>query len=162
MYEGITEIEWAQLAAFVDGEGHLAITCSRVNLRQTRTSPWYHPRLLVYNSDVRLMHWLQETFGGAWRPYRKKPLKAYYKPSLVWELSGTKLLPILRRFRPYLLLKPEQADLVLSFYDHAVWHKGGNYSDPAKRRVSEGELARRHALYEESLRLNHRGPPCEP
>jgi len=154
----ISEIEWAQLAAFVDGEGHVAITCSRVNPRQTRTSLWYHPRMLVYNSDRRLMDWLQEKFGGSWRNYRKKPAKAHYKPSLVWELSGTKLLPALRRLRPYFILKAEQADLVLSFYDDAVWHKGGNYGDPAKRRISAAELARRHGLYADSLRLNHRGP----
>ena len=155
MYEGITEIEWAQLAAWIDGEGNIGIR-RNTHRRGLHRSFQYFPRVTVYNSNRRLMDWLTPRFGGCVSISLQETSR--HKKGYVWELGAAGLVPVLRRILPYLLLKNEQAALVIDFYEKAVWHKGGNYKDSRKRCVSPEELARRHALYEESLRLNHRGP----
>lgn len=110
------------LAGIVDGEGHITIARHKtdkywkadgtVALRKTPNT-MYQNVLGVRNTDLRLMDWLKEHFGGNY--YGGKSSKDNWKPSWCWHsTSNEKTKLILLGILPYLILKGEQAKIVLS------------------------------------------------
>ena len=53
----------AYLAGIIDGEGTIVIAKGKI--RKGRINHPYSLRLVVMNTDIRLIEWLKENFGGS-------------------------------------------------------------------------------------------------
>jgi len=101
---------WSYLAGIVDGEGNISIT------QNTRKNGWNQFQFLfsIKNTDLRLMQWLVENFGGVY--YNQPSSNLTWKLSYSWRPKGRKNKEeILLGILPYLLLKKEQALLALEY-----------------------------------------------
>jgi hypothetical protein len=139
------EVTLAYLAGIVDGEGHISIDRSKPNI-QRRVSPRYQPEFVVVNTDRKLIDWLVLNFGGS--VYTRKILKTNWKQSWTWKLGNQQAAEMCRQLIPYLMLKKEQAILLVDFMDNIsprVFGKGSKLSDE--------ELNRRDSIYEQMRKL---------
>jgi hypothetical protein len=132
----------AYIAGVIDGEGTIGI----YRQRSTR----YQMKVCISNSSWDLLEWIRERVGG--------PLvliaKATPKHREGWQLvvSQYQATPLLLGCREYLQVKGAQADLALGYMDEYR---------PARGRVppTEEQLTRRRWYWDETRRLNRRGPP---
>ena len=104
----VSDIDWARLAAFIDGEGSIMISVLKANRR-----PHHRLQVVVSNTNINLMTWLKRTFGGSvyssnWDDGRKKRI-------FRWQLNERQAEIILKGVERYLLIKQEQALLALAF-----------------------------------------------
>jgi len=142
-----------QLAAFVDGEGSIRVqrfTVRREVNRRLKAYLGYAQQLDIANTDFRLIEWLLENFGG--KIPNPKKTKDNQKGVYHWSLSGSNSYALLKKIRPYLLLKQEQADCAIELWEKvSKWNYGGNKPMPKHKR----ELA--ETLYQRCKKLNIRG-----
>ena len=139
---------YAYTAAAIDGEG--TITIGRSEYEQTDRNGQKYPSvgfravISVKNTDVRLMKWLQSRFGGQY--YREDNSEKKWKDSYQWCHCAENKEQFLLAILPYLVLKREQAKVLLEFLRIEKWAKA-----PTKRQE----------LYEKIVALNRRGRPVE-
>jgi len=125
----VSAIDWARLAAFIDGEG-----CVRIHRRTRKNSKAlrYHEYVQIHisNTDPRLMMWLQSTFGGHVVRVTSAAHRAHpeWKSSFQWHVASARASQILAFCRPYFVLKGEQADVCLAF--QTTMKKSGFYGTP--------------------------------
>jgi hypothetical protein len=142
------------LAGIVDGEGHITIARHKtdkywksdgtIGLRK-KTNVMYQNVLGVRNTDLRLMDWLKETFGGNYYKDNRKTRPEKWKISYCWHsTSNEKTELILLGILPYLILKREQAKIVLENIRLGI-------PNPEKR----------EQLFVKVKALNKRGKPVE-
>ncbi len=118
-YYTIEEIEdLVYAAATMDCEGTITLK-SQVSKSSGRRS--FNSYIYVTNTDVRLMDWFRTKYGGS--VYTLPSQGANYKPVLRWALWGSRAASFIEYIRPYLKLKQEQADIVISFQNlRSVFH----------------------------------------
>ena len=102
------ELDWAQMASFIDGEGSVCI-----NTAHSKAGPTFYLLITVANTDVRLMEWISFRFGGS---YVRANTGKYYegrnvKDSWHWTTSGNRAAWILFNCMPYFVIKKEQAEI---------------------------------------------------
>lgn len=99
------------LAGIIDGEGTIGI-----RRQDSYTGRYiYSHHIAIKNSDVRLIHWLVDNFGGTFpKPHTEKD---NYKDTYNWQLSSSSSYKLLKKVGCYLLLKREQADLAIELYE---------------------------------------------
>ena len=99
-----TEVDWARLAAYIDGEGSIFIA--------KRTPRCLVLGVVVYNTDARLASWLKQTFGGSVTQslYGKRE-----KFMFRWDARSRDAVSILEKALPYFIIKREQAEKALEF-----------------------------------------------
>src|SRR3990167_11382254 len=102
----LSEPERGYLAGILDGEGY-------VTLAGRDGGKYFTPFVEVCNTRAELIQWLGIKFGGHVN-LKVQPKKPQYKPCFYWSIAGQKALHVLRMARPYLMLKQEQADILLS------------------------------------------------
>lgn len=105
-------IIWPYLAGLVDGEGTLCINYRTPDPKHGGAV--FFSQIVIYNTSVPLMKWLIKNAGG--RYYLRSKTNYSRKPQYAWFPSGKKnkenfLLGIM----PYLVIKREQAELLLEF-----------------------------------------------
>jgi hypothetical protein len=114
VFKGIcpSTVDWARMAAYIDGEGSILINTRKSTAHATDASGFYL-RVTVTNTDVRLMAWLMETFGGSF--HDNNPEKYYegknWKKAYWWGASSQKGAWILFNCLPYFIIKRDQAEL---------------------------------------------------
>jgi len=116
IFDGLcpTAIDWAMMAAYVDGEGSVLINPRRGRLAEYKDiACTFYLKLTVANTDVRLLVWCKEKFGGT---FKDANTKKYYegrnvKTSWHWSASSTRAAWILHNCLPYFIIKREQAEL---------------------------------------------------
>lgn len=104
------------LAGIIDGEG--CLTIGKTMRKSDRSvSPTYASNLNVTNNNLELMNFLKENFVG--RVYRKGNTKSY-----VWFARNNDTTWILENVLPFLIVKKEQAKILLEFRKTFVqgWH----------------------------------------
>jgi|SRR5580692_2853114 hypothetical protein len=114
-----TQIDWARLAAFIDGEGTIVIKPYLVKYTQLFVR--------IANTDPRLPLWCRKCFDHG-KVYasdsqsRKFPgrMRVY-----TWIVQSKKAELILRGCLPYFILKKEQAEIALA-YRETFNHIKGN------------------------------------
>ena len=112
----VEEIDYARLAAFIDGEGNISI--GRVK-KKDRTHASYYLYICVSNTSGKLMDWLLKNFRGKKRGTILKSNNVYFK----WNINGEKAVKILRKITPYLIIKQAQAILGIEFYEKCHLYK---------------------------------------
>lgn len=106
--QAIPEMEFARLAAFIDGEGCFMITPSGSGHRKYR---YCFLRLVIGQADVRLMEWLFDTFGGRY----EKGSGGTNRPMYYWMMEAAYMIEVLKRCMPYFILKGAQAEIFLQY-----------------------------------------------
>lgn len=144
-----SQVDWARLAAFIDGEGHIRI--HEHYTKHARKHGW-GPTLYVYltidNTDIRLVNWLRETFGGCVNLNREfKPSKAW-KTCFKWTVSSRFAAMLLESCLPYFVMKREQAEIALQF-QATIGRQG--------KRVSPETKLHRYALKAQLKSMTARG-----
>jgi hypothetical protein len=149
--------DWAQMAAYLDGEGSILINTQKRGNGEVRG--WYL-RIMVANSDVRLMAWLKERFGGV---YRDANTEKYYagknwKISYHWTIGAFPAAWILHNSLPYFVIKREQAEIGITLQESMRLFVNGSGDKKLPKELYE----QRKELKRRLLVLKARGKVMEP
>ena len=109
-----TIAEIAYLAGLIDGEGCIYIG----HTKQGKYGNGYqwHSVLKITSCDEAIIIWLENTFGGSKDSrYRWTSKQKFTRPVYNWQASGPMLDYILPKVRPYLIIKPKQCDVMISY-----------------------------------------------
>jgi hypothetical protein len=109
------EIDFARLAAFIDGEGCILIHRQKQYSRKSKPHwrPHYIVQVVVTNISVKLVRWCKDNFGGFITPYvgglnRKRQC-------FKWTAHSGECCEILMRCLPYFVIKRDQAEIAIEF-----------------------------------------------
>jgi hypothetical protein len=112
--EGIiepTETDWAQLAAYLDGEGCISTSTAYSAARKWRSESVY-VNVSLHNTDPRLIEWAVDRWGGrCWQTIQtnKKWTTAYG-----WRVTCQQARRVLENCLPHFHIKKEQAELAIA------------------------------------------------
>lgn len=97
----------AYVAGIIDGEGSIGFA------RQAYGNRPIFPRILIVNSNIEILKFVQGIFGGDIQSmYRAKE---HWKPTWMWRLSGKKTVEFLSLIQPWVLAKQDQIVLVFAW-----------------------------------------------
>ncbi len=102
----------AYLAGIIDGEGTIAITKQKP--RTGRRNHLYSLRMIVGNTDKKLVDWLVENFGGSCHILREP--EGNWRRAYQWVLGSRETYRLLKEMKEYLVIKREQAEIGMEFY----------------------------------------------
>jgi len=148
---GVSQVDWARFAAFLDGEGSISIAHAvhkDPKFPGARTH-YEYVRLTIANTDPRLINWLVETFGGKVRS-RIYVRNAKWKPAFWWTSSCKRATELLTHALPYFLLKRERAELAIALQATMV-HSG-------RRGTPQAVIEQRQVIKTKLHLLNAKGP----
>lgn len=128
------------LAGIIDGEGSIAIEIQSQSIRHNRKCDYYSLRLVVINTNIQLLNWIQSNFGGTIK--QRKPV-ANRRQCYTWNLCSHNAAHVLQNCYPYMIVKKAHVDVFLEF---AKTMSHGNM------RLSDKLLEHRRNLY---LKLKH-------
>ena len=97
--------ELAYFAGIFDGEGHLEYT-------KNISGPSFYTRLNVTNTDLRLMQWISQHFGG--RVSIRSRVNLKWKPTYNWRVGGEKVFKLLLSIHSYSLIKQDRIKAILA------------------------------------------------
>lgn len=126
------QIDYARLAAFIDGEGWFSILRRSPHTeRRTGNKNFTYSLVIgVANTSIDLHAWLEETFGGKTYPHKNREgivIKGketkQNKKAYDWHITSRNAIKLLRKIRPYLIIKCEQGDLAFVFYEKYMRHQ---------------------------------------
>jgi len=123
-----TQIEWAMMAAFIDGEGSVLIqsrgSCAEKDKLRNPEAALYLV-ITVANTDARLILWLLERFGGSFSDSTgKKNFDCGRKTCYHWTASSNRAAWILYNCLPYFVIKKEQADIGIQLQETMLRVRG--------------------------------------
>lgn len=131
------ETELAYLAGIIDGEGSFYIGCTRSK---------FNSRLYVVNTDIKVIQWLKNTFGGL--TYKRNSLKnPQWKTRYEWIIEKAKIDSFCKKIIPYLIIKKEHANIMIKFR---------STFQEIRRPVPIETMSLRFELMNELKKLNHR------
>lgn len=121
-----SEIDYARLAAYIDGEGCISMSVARKR-------EWKHDSvsvfLSVHNTDPRLIQWCLERWGG--RVYKTehnggKGKSRGWSDSYGWRVTCQQAREILEVCLPFFIIKREQAEIAIALQKTCkYWGKAG-------------------------------------
>lgn len=145
--EALSPVELSYIAGLIDGEGCLLI------YRKKDRRGTYHFRsiLRISNTSLRVISWLQDRLGG--KPAKSKKDGSHELAVYHWPMEGPRLAQLLIAVRPYLVIKPELADLLVEM------QRSMSYSSTGRRlplEVREQRLAIFHRYRNERNEMRGR------
>lgn len=100
---------YAYIAGIIDGEGCISI----IKAKNNRACGYeWQLRIAVTNNSIRIIKKLIGVFGGRFQTRIRDVAK---HKQFVWYLYGKKACEMLKKVKPYLQEKKEQADLAIKF-----------------------------------------------
>ena len=108
----ITELDWAWLAGFIDGEGTIGLNKRGRDLREFR------PTIKIFNTNKEVLDYIQSLLStGSVCPMDKKSVESKTcKTVYMWTANiKESIIPILEHILPYLKVKNKQAELLLIY-----------------------------------------------
>lgn len=129
------------LAGIIDGEGCIALNYKSATIPGASCVR----QLVVGNTDKRLVDWLHQNLGGY---VRLRVYELPHKNSYIWQASASDMVEILEKVLPHLLLKREQANIVIQ-YSKTIRPSGCSISSRISRL--------RHKLVKRMSILNRKG-----
>lgn len=116
------EHNWSYLAGLIDGEGCFSAWRYWNIWKSEHKTPFHNPywqyscRVTITNTNLQFMKWLVQHFGGQYRIAREATEK--HKARLEWRPKGkANLKKLILATLPYLVIKREQARLLLEWVD---------------------------------------------
>ena len=110
-------LDLAYAAGIIDGEGWVGMNylpAEHASLKGKRRSPMFRCCVEVIMVDPRIPMWLCERFGGSVRSYASR--KPGHRGTHKWTLQHRQAEAFCRLIAPYLMLKREQAEIIVSYY----------------------------------------------
>lgn len=145
--ENIKDIDLAYTAGLLDGEGHIGIHKSKNGFRKgVPRELKYSARLMIANTNIDIMHWLQLNFGGS---IAKDVRDGNRKDCYRWQIYGNKMLEFLKLVAPYLKIKSSQAKIVIDWQSKIIYG--------AQPKMTDKQKQKRESAYLQILELNRRG-----
>lgn len=136
-----TEKQFIYLAGIIDGEGTFYIS----------PAPHFRHRILVVNTDERIIRWLVNNFGGL--VYKRSSKKhPEWKLKYEWIVVKADIIPICKGLLPFLTSKKEQAELMIKLRESFANIHGRN------KQVPEDIYKFRCECKDKITQLNHRIP----
>jgi hypothetical protein len=137
----LTAPQAAYIAGILDGEG-----CIMISRKNDTTGVVggisYRPFVSVSNTDFVLLEWLKVTTGlGSVTSMRSK--RPRERPSWRWDLWSQQAAQVIRAVCPYLVIKADQAALLLEFVDEFT-----RRNEVGRRGLSTDERAGQVRIYE--------------
>lgn len=114
----VAQVNWARLAAYIDGEGCIRIAGVKGATPYSRRV--LYVEVTITNTDVRLGAWLQATFGGSVYVSKANAKNPKWSPAVAWVVGSRHAATLLEYCLPYFLIKREQANVALSFQSTIV------------------------------------------
>jgi hypothetical protein len=154
-YKLIPDVDWARLAAFVDGEGCISVDFRRVNKTpRTRSEKQVqsHCALYICNNDFRLPMWCESVFGGVVHERKPRIIQGQPRVHYTWSPGRKAVLAILTGILPWLIIKREQAEVAIAFVNTIARHGGSGrgHKTPANvLDIREALFKRAHELKKE-------------
>ena len=140
-----TDVQAAWLAAIVDGEGTIGVWRER---RPGNTSGFrYRAVIQVFNTHLALVETVSSLVAGWHCVKRKEPPQSHHKTCYRVEVNRRAVRAVLERIAPFLIVKKNQADLVIRFCQTVE-------AAPVRAAIVHDVLA---SLYMEAKQLNKRG-----
>jgi len=99
--------KYAYLAGIIDGEGHI----HKPLIRNGRGEGHYYARIIVVNTDLNLIKWLKQNFGGSTTSV--KPRNIYCSVSYRWIIQGKAAEKLAKIIKPCLICKKEQISRII-------------------------------------------------
>lgn len=154
--KNISQIDWARLAAYIDGEGCIGIT--KECKRKGAASHWnnhYALRITVTNTDPRLPLWCKNIFGGFIAEMSQQPgHKQNWKSRFNWIVSNDRAAWVLRSCLSHFVIKREQAEIGLAFRE--------TFSDrPKKLGVPVEVMGKRESMFLRMKEIRHELPSMD-
>ena len=134
------------LAGIIDGEGSFYIGQDAKRERN------FNSRIVIVNTDIKLIDWLHKTFGGL--VYSRKSIKhPTWKRKYEWIINKSEILNISKAMLPYLIIKKEHAIVMIKF--RKTFNKKRGRGIP----VDDKTHQLRCTLMKELSKLNHNNIP---
>lgn len=129
------------LAGIIDGEGSISIEIQSQSIRHNRKCDYYSLRLLIINTNIPMLEWVQKNFGGSISLHSKprENRRDCYRLSLF----SHKAAQLLEACKTYMIIKRKHVDVFVEFAS-TMTH--------ANVRLSDELLSHRRDLY---LQLKH-------
>ena len=145
----------AYLAGLLDGEGSVSIR--RVYNRAKSPSGdkiYYVAEMRIYNTDKRMIDWIQANFGGA--VYQQKAQSLTRRTLYRWDCpTVTENLSIMKQLRPYTITKSALIDCAIPILELQS-HGMGIRRTLSEKIAGAGEAAMQK-INEIKLSVSHRG-----
>jgi len=145
MFESRKEL-MAYLAGFLDGEGSFIIIfdCNGV----------FSGRINAGQVDRRPLELLVATFGGRIRKITKSYVSKFGNQMVTqWDITGPSMYKMLLEIQPYLLVKAEQADCLISLQESINMYKGRIGKNREFPLLPDEVISYRRELYEKCKAL---------
>lgn len=134
------------LAGLIDGEGTIRIGYSSPPKKYPNHNPKYYAGISIGMTNKKAIEIVVKKFGSKLREECVPNRKIVYR----WGTSGNKVVPtILKQLLPYLVVKKEQAKLVIEFCEQQK-HTGFRRN----KYLPKEELLRREEFYQKVKKLN--------
>lgn len=111
----VSDTTKAYLAGLIDGEGYIGILKTKKGNKKVWKSNFeftFTPVIKVAMIEKDLITWLYKTFGGT---FETRKARKGARESYCWMARKAKVGEFLRMIYPYLMVKKDQADIILSF-----------------------------------------------
>lgn len=99
--------KYAYLAGIIDGEGHIHKPLVKNGRGESRP----YARIIVVNTDIKLIEWLKKNFGGSVATV--KPKNPKHKVNYRWILQGKAAETVAKIIKPYLICKRDQITRII-------------------------------------------------
>ena len=143
----LTDVELGYLAGMIDGEG--CINYYKSKSKSSKIGYTFVARLFITNTNLECLLYLQRLFGfGA---LRERTKQARRKKSWNLDFAPRETRVILEAVQPYLIIKKQQAQLMIEFLKSCVWGRKRGFV------LSQSVIDCRHKLFNTMKDLNHRG-----
>lgn len=143
----MNELDLSYAAGLFDGEGCIMISRSRA---RGNDSTKYMLYVTVANTDVEIMSWMFQMFGGALKAARIVDGQRFgRKPCYHWRLASSKAERFLLTLTPFLRIKRKQAELALEFRRSLCVRKNGPHGQ-----MVDDEIYRRRGFWARMKALN--------
>ncbi len=125
-----SQIDWARMAAFIDGEGCIVMP-PRTYHGKTGITKTISLMIHVANTDIRLVQWIKSVFGGSFviankgEVYKGRNVKDCWH----WSTVANRAAWILHNCLPFFIIKREQAELGLALQESIKkwrWERRGS------------------------------------
>jgi len=139
------ELSSQYLAGLLDGEGYIGIT--KHSNKRARLGFDFRPTVSIDMCRAdELLKVIAEKYGGLYYDRKRRP--SHRQPISQISIDYYKVKNILQDVLPYLIIKREQAELLLRFLE---------YTAGDERHVTDDDLRNQVELYNELKKLNIRG-----
>ena len=146
----------AYLAGFLDGEGTISIA-RIVDLKRGKQYPRYRAIFQIGNTVKAPLELFQNHYGGTVTSTKRK--KAQHLQFYVWRvLGGLELDKLLTDVVPFLIVKKEQAQLVIQLRERIRMTDLSRNNSGQLQALSQAEYQYREALYKRLKALNALSP----